>query len=64
MNVGRVVPHVPFELFQFSSHLSLGLSEVPGRGGQDPALQSHLAATSAWLMWFLGLLDIATDLCS
>jgi hypothetical protein len=62
MDVVWVVPQVPFELLQLPSHLRLGLSEVPGRRGQDPAFQAHLAAPSAWLVRFLGLLDIAADL--
>lgn len=58
------MPHVPSKLFQFTAHLRFGLPEIPGRGWQDPAFETHLLAATARIVWHFVLFDIASDLSS
>jgi hypothetical protein len=59
-----VMPHVPSKFLQLSAHLSLGLPEIPSRGWQDPAFETHLPAATARIVWHFVLFDITSNLSS
>jgi hypothetical protein len=55
-------PKSPLELFELFSHLCFGLAEIARRGGQYPALYTHLLASATWLVRHLVLLHITSYL--
>lgn len=60
--VAATLSHVPFQFFELSSHFCFGLAQIASRSREYPALQAHLSASTAWLVWCFVLLNITANL--